>query len=189
MSKKSRVSWSLRKARTVLFLLMFIALPLLNCGKKGDPRPPEATAPDAVRYLSAEGRVDGIILSWQAPEATGSGEDLPDLAGFRIQRSDYEEDERPDFEDIGEILVSATEELSAGEGGEGLTSGAVSKPKTPVEQNVRYTFRDPEVQPGRRYEYVVLPFNERGVEGEFTQVLRIRFTGESSLIENLSSGQ
>ena len=57
--------------RLKLLVLLFALLCAAGgCGKKNSPRPPEDFAPGSVRYLTAEGKLEAVVLMWQAPESS-----------------------------------------------------------------------------------------------------------------------
>ena len=149
--------------RNVIVCLV-VALLLISCGRKGSPKPPEEFAPSPVKYLSARGTVNSVVLTWESPVTDASGEDLEDLAGFVVKRNIYDEEEDPDFDEIAEIEVRLSEE-------------AVEQPQS------QYSFSDGAVEAGQVYDYMVLPVNEDGVDGVAGTVLRVTFIGESSRVE------
>lgn len=142
------------------------------CGRKGDPRPPETKAPSQVQYLKLSGEVKGVRLSWVSPVTDASGDPLIDLAEFRIKRAVVESDEKPKFVVIAEIEVPASEEAAPSS-----------------KQGENFTYVDEDVAPGKRYEYLVLPVNQDGVSGVAPEAFRVKFAGESSLIERVASKQ
>ena len=150
---------------TRLMLILGMLLVVASCGKKGPPIPPEATAPSPVSYFSAAGTVEGVRLSWTVPDTDASGKRLRDLAGFVVARNEFEQGKRKRFQELLVIDIDADDE----------------------EQLLRkqYDVLDRDVKPGSRYEYVVYPYNDDGVEGRASSVLRVRFTGESSSVEVL----
>lgn len=183
---------SRRLSINCLFCLFMLLAFQLGCGKKSYPKPPEDSAPAAVRFLQISPTVDSIVLKWQAPLEKANGGELKDLAGFIIERSDYQKGEIPDFKQISELRLQTEEELSKTtdkekktekdeEGSGKLFSVKKQAPKT-VEE---YNYIDSNVQIGKQYEYFVVPFNENGIEGPIASILRVTFTGESSLIENV----
>lgn len=154
----------------VLLVPLFVVL-LSSCGRRGSPKPPEATAPSPVKYLTAAGTVNSVVLTWQAPDTQADGDELLNLERFIVKRSKYEKDEAPDFEEIGEMPFQAAE----------------SGPAQPEPKQAReYIFTDQDVQPGKQYEYEVLPENDDGVEGRPSAVIRVTFTGESSYFESFA---
>ncbi len=174
-----KVSFVLRRLPRVFAVvsLLVLLLALSACGKKARPEPPEASAPEPVRFLLAKADVDAVILTWRAPEKDASGDSLEDLAGYVVKRSDYEKDERPDFEEIAE--VEAPLDLS----------DEAPKGEREAAKKVEYVYRDTEVEAGKTYEYVVLPINDSDVEGGAAAILRVTFIGTASVIENFSAEQ
>lgn len=167
----------LRRAINTILCVLVLGL-AVNCGKKGDPKPPEETAPSAVKYLVARASVESVVLEWYAPTSDASGDPLINLVGFVVRRSIYEKGESPDFERIAEITYNPSESVSKQQPPE--PTGQVDK-----DVGEMFSYEDRQVEPGKKYEYIVLPVNEEGVEGEAAQIIRVTFTGESSLIENL----
>ena len=155
-----------RVTKLFLLLLSFAVLTAaVGCGRKGRPKPPEATAPTPVTNLTAEASVGSITLNWIAPTTNASGDSLDNLERFIVLRSIVTKGRRPEPEEIGVVVVNAGDaEAAAGSKG-------------------RYRFKDPAVKVGQRYEYVVLPVNDSGVEGVADRGLRVSFAGESSVVE------
>jgi len=158
---KSQQTHSKITYKSLLLLLVLSSL-AVACGKKSNPRPPEEIAPAAVIALSAKAEVSAVVLSWQAPLETASGDTLEDLNDFVIERSPVVEDESPDYEELGEVLSA--------------------EPSQPGPVPVVYNFRDETVEVGKVYEYRVLPRNLDGLAGAATRALRVTFLGESSII-------
>lgn len=151
----------------IIGVLFFLVISL-GCGKRGDPKAPEVTAPKSVRFFTARGAVDGIQLSWQAPEETASGDELLDLSGFVVHRSVYAEDENPHYKEVGEIEISRNKDTDIAQ----------------YSKQTVFSYKDKEVKPGTRYQYYVAPINDDGVEGEAPQIIRVLFAGESSTVES-----
>lgn len=168
-------------ARFSLLLLFAAVLGSLlfvyGCGRKGDPKPPEAFAPSAVGFYTARGQVDSVILSWQAPKITASGDVLENLEFFSIKRAIHDSQKMRRFKDIGEVGVAGL--ASSGERQAGSASPAASQAA------ITYSFADRDIVPGSVYDYRVVPVNSRGVEGQSAATLRVTFLGESSIVERL----
>lgn len=160
---------SFGRVTTVLLLLISFALmtAAAGCGRKGRPKPPEATAPTPVTNLTAEAGVGSVTLTWIAPTTNASGDSLDNLDRFTVLRAIVAKGRRPAPEEIGVVVVNAAEETAA--------AGTALKG--------RYSFKDPAVKVGQRYEYVVVPVNDSGVEGVADRGLRVSFSGESSVVE------
>lgn len=155
----------IRKSK--IFLLLGLIGISFACGRKENPRPPEDFAPSSVQALSAAGEVDAIVLNWKSPETDARGELLKDLSSFQILRKDLEEGDGARFHVLDEMEIEQEKDKSA----------AVGK---------RFSYRDTNVNPGKRYEYFVLPLNDRGVEGQSSSYLRVTFIGKSSVVEALA---
>ena len=149
----------------VLLLTISLVCSLAGCGRKGRPKPPEATAPTPVTNLSAEPGVGSISLTWLAPTTNASGDSLDNLERFIVLRSTVVKGQRPRPEEIGVVVVNR------GDAGAATQKGS-------------YSFKDPVVKVGQRYEYVVVPVNDSGVEGVADRGLRISFAGESSIVDS-----
>jgi hypothetical protein len=78
-----------RQVKTPFLILISLAfLSMLACGKKGNPRAPELTVPEAITNLKAKAEKDGIVLTWSRPLNYVDGKTLEDLAGFLVFRKD-----------------------------------------------------------------------------------------------------
>lgn len=83
---------TVRKIRRLFFLttaycLLPIAL-FVACGKKGDPRAPELTTPEAIRDLKAEAAAGGVALTWSRPTRFVDGREIRDLDAFLVFRKE-----------------------------------------------------------------------------------------------------
>ena len=72
-----------RWSRTLLPILL---LPVLFCGKKGDPHPPVPLIPKSVIDLSVTQRGPRVILSWSYPSLTTSGVNLKKISRIVVYR-------------------------------------------------------------------------------------------------------
>lgn len=152
----------------IIFIIALVSL-VSACGRRSDPKPPEVTAPKPVRFLTAKGDVNAVSLSWQAPEENAHGDPLIDLAGFVIHRAEFDEDKTPRYKKIGEVEIERNAETDA----PNYTAKTI------------FNFRDTNVTPGVRYQYLIAPINDDDVEGEAPQIVRVLFAGESSTIESM----
>jgi hypothetical protein len=73
--------------RPRLLLIATMAVALVACGRKTDPKPPELVAPRAVSELALTTRADGVMIRWLRPTQYVDGSSMEDLAGFVIERS------------------------------------------------------------------------------------------------------
>ncbi len=154
------------KRRVFKIVLLLILGMMISCGRKGAPKPPEDIAPVPVKYLTAKGEVDAIVLSWNVPDETAKGEELIDLAGFIVKRNVYEAGEQVDFEEIADIPF-------------------VYDVQVPLKDTPKVEFRDEDVEAGVRYQYQVVGYNEDGVEGEFGNIISVLYVGTSTVPEIL----
>jgi hypothetical protein len=69
--------------------LALLALAVLACGKRGDPRPPVPMIPAATSDLVVTQRADRVLLSWSYPALTTAGRNLTDVPRISVYR--YEE--------------------------------------------------------------------------------------------------
>ena len=153
----------------VLIILCFGAV--IGCGRKGAPRPPEESAPRSVLYLTAKGETGALVISWQAPDQTTSGDRLSVFARFIVRRTEGLEGRSGRSIDVGIVKPE----------------DAIAAPAVAGRRGVKqFMFRDTAVQPGRKYDYLVIAENTDEVEGEADSILRVSFAGESSTIETVS---
>lgn len=157
-----------------IVLCLFIVM-LIACGKKGLPKPPESLAPLPVNNFLAQGSLDGINLTWLAPQKTANGNDLKDLDRFFVFRSVVVRDESPEYKIIQEITVVEDLELT--------------DQKTKIPEPHVYNYLDKDVKPGKEYDYYVVPVNQGGTKGKESPVLRVTFVGQSSAVRILPSNE
>lgn len=69
--------------------LAALALVVLACGKRGDPRPPIPVIPAATSDLVVTQRADRVLLSWSYPALTTAGKNLTEIRRISVYR--YEE--------------------------------------------------------------------------------------------------
>jgi hypothetical protein len=70
--------------RFVAFLA--IGLPVLACGKKGDPEPPLPRGPNAVSNLTVDQEGDDAVLTFAFPDRLMNGAPLTDLSSIEVYR-------------------------------------------------------------------------------------------------------
>ncbi|MCC6932145.1 MAG: hypothetical protein IT292_02675 [Deltaproteobacteria bacterium] len=157
-----------RKLFDVLAILLTLVI-ILACGKKGSPKAPELFAPDQVKFFAINGQLEGLNLTWQAPEKAANGDDLLNLETFLVNRRAVEGKELGDFEIIAEVPSAET-------------PGVVKSEKATI-----YSYLDQSVVPGKEYDYYVVGVNTDGVKGVFSLVYRVRFVGEASSIRILNT--
>ncbi len=144
--------------RVLSFVSVFL-LAVFGCGKKSSPRPPMEIAPGAVKFFVASGTVEGVMLSWLSPTTTLNGRALDELAGFKVYRSEINEDKKMgDFVEISDISFKSSNE------------------------NFRYQYLDKDVKPKLRYDYYVVAYDTKGDRGVLSQVLEVTYVGTSSVV-------
>ena len=198
--RTSLISSNPRSSRNGLIFLLAFCLPFFAaaCGRVGNIRPPEATAPAPVKFFTIEGKLEGVLLKWQSPTENATGGSLKGLEKYLVQRSDYIKGDVPDFATIAEVYPPEGKEEQAEKGEKkkdegkdaekkksgaaafGLQTGTTEKFSAPL------TFTDNTVHPGKRYDFRVLAVNESGVRGRADVILRVTFGGEASRVENVA---
>lgn len=158
---------------TLSLIFSFTLIGLSACGKKTNPRAPEALAPSSVKFLTARATVQSVDLRWEAPSTDASGDPLLDLSGFVVKRSLVLPDEDEDFETIAEVPLKEKSTTRAARSRDGS-------------QGEAYSYSDQDVVAGKKYQYLVLGVNEDDVEGDASSSVRVTFIGESSVIESFS---
>jgi predicted small lipoprotein YifL len=151
-----KASFSHNRLMAALFVV-FTVLSLLwvGCGKKGPPRPPQRPLPPRVKDLAYSLRNDKVELSWTVPGAAGDSTSLP--AAVQVFRS----------------------RLSAKEAGcencpiRYTVSGDIPIQKKQAEKSEPIRMRYAEsVEPGYRYIYKVTVYDEYGIAGKDSNVVK-----------------
>lgn len=147
------------------FIFIITLIALIACGRKGAPKPPEDFAPEPVKNVNAIGSVDGIAITWEAPDIDPDADEdkIIPLAGFVVQRADFSRDRDPTYEVIKEIPLNSPDDKT-------------------------FSYTDSKVEPGKIYNYQVLPFNTDEANGEPGFTVRVTFLGENSRIERVIEG-
>lgn len=156
-----------------LMLTRVLALILLGlsvgCGRAMPPRPPEDFAPVAVSSLQAARIGTAVQISWRAPAKNQLGEELTEIAGYRILRRPYSD--KPDgvvFQEIGVVSdshLNVLAEKRAEARAAGLSGRRVKLPNSLV------TFSFTDKNPIEPAEYQVVPFQLAGQVGLVEQVI------------------
>lgn len=166
--------------KVVLALVGLIFFWFSSCGRKGSPVPPENFAPSAVRFLSAQSEDNFIMLSWEVPLTQANGVPLQDLAGFNVRRNKLIENEQPHFLFLEDVKVGLPSDVARDE-----EKNKVSPTQPKIPEGSKYSFRDQDVKAGEVYEYMVIPYNEAGIEGVVTNGVRVKFSGaKGSTVES-----
>lgn len=147
--------------KNILTATLLITL-LIACGKKGPPLPPESLVPQQVSGLVAQGKPEGLVLSWDIPQKNNDGSTLDDLAGFKLYQKKSGEgcnscpSEFPIYADID---IEAP----------GHSANAII-------QGNKIIFSLPEMEPELSYSFKVAPYNKSGYFGEFSKVVSLKWT-------------
>ena len=141
-----------------------------GCGRKGPPELPESYAPGPVQFARAQGSVDAIILTWQAPKKDASGDTITEPLTFSVKRSLHVKDEEPRYQRIATIEQEV------------IPEDAVKVKNAPPTE---YHYADKDIIPGKQYDYAIVAIGESGVAGIPPSILRVTFIGDSSVVEIL----
>ncbi|HEX6083695.1 MAG TPA: hypothetical protein VF266_04165 [Thermoanaerobaculia bacterium] len=71
-------------------LALLVVIPLVACGKRGDPRPPVPVIPAATTDLVVTQHADRVLLSWTYPALSTAGRSLTGIRRISVYR--YEEE-------------------------------------------------------------------------------------------------
>lgn len=168
-------------------MIFAAVLVLAACGRKGPPKAPELSYPGGVRFLSAIGKVDSVMLRWGEPAQELSSTKKPDVARYEVKRALVTNDEPGDFTVIAELDA---DDVQKNGGPEGAASSsptaslpATAKPAKSGASVKTYLISDTAVQTGAVYDYEVLPVTHDGDVVDPQQILRVTFRGESSVFQ------
>ncbi len=137
--------WSL----ALLLLLGGLSFVCLGCGKKGPPRPPKRPLPPVVQDLRHTIQGDVVELSWTLPGPAGGSASAP--AAIKVFRA-----------------VQSDEEISC----ETCPIRFVAVAEIPIHENAseksesRTLSFTETIDPGYRYIYKVIVFDEYGIGGK-----------------------
>ncbi len=141
-----------------LFVLAF-----LGCGRAMPPRPPEDFAPGAVTALQATAAGSVITMSWRAPAKNQMGDELTEIAGYKILRRPFvEKDNQADFSEIGAVSDSHLV-LLAEKRAEARAAGISGRRVKLPESSVNFSYSD--AKPLVAGEYQVVAFQKNGQVG------------------------
>lgn len=172
------------------FASIFAVLMLSGCGRMKPPLPPEVFAPVAPKEVQVQAGLRGITFEWESPRKDRQGDELDSLDGYAILRRSVEEASIADssgnkteelFEQIGFVAdesIDVRDSLRDEERAAGKSARRVDAPKEKLQHN----FIDTRVEPGKRYQYLVVAVNQGGVAGKIDQSFQLTFRGESSEI-------
>jgi hypothetical protein len=139
---------------------LFVALGVLSllwvgCGKKGPPRPPQRPLPPKVSDLSYSLSNDRVELSWTVPGAAGNSASLP--AGVKVFRFRLSA-ENADCENCP-IRYGVSGDIP------------IQKKQAEKSEPIRLRYAE-SVEPGYRYIYKVTVYDEYGIAGKDSNVVK-----------------
>lgn len=133
-----------------LLLTTLLLLGLAGCGHKGPVRPRRQPLPAAPEHLLLRQQGTQMLISWTMPERNQDGTELTDLAGFKVMRMDYDPAEDcPDCRDTSELLRQVDLQYL----------------RNVQRRDGRFFLADPGLEPGRGYQYRIIPYNRWGQDG------------------------
>jgi predicted small lipoprotein YifL len=139
----------------LLLVLAVLSLLWVGCGKKGPPRPPRRPLPPKVKDLAYSLRDDKVELSWTVPGAAGNSTSLP--AAVKVFR----------------FRMSAKEAGCENCPIRYTVSGDIPIQKKQAEKSEPIRMRYAEsVEPGYRYIYKVTVYDEYGIAGKDSNVVK-----------------
>ena len=159
---------------------------LSGCGRYASPKPPEFFSPRSVKELKAEASLDGVLLTWKAPDNDLRGEPLKSMDGYWIKRrvitspSDILDDDVEDelLETIEDNHIKILKELRD----KAMEEGRISRKVTVDEELKKFSYLDTTVKAGVTYIYRVVPFNQGDVEGLVPQLVKVIYLGDNSFV-------
>ena len=145
-----------KRMAALLVMLAASSLLAIGCGRKGPPRPPQRPPPPAVNDLSYTVHNDIIELSWTVPGGGISSRAAPPAA-VKVFRS------RLSAEEAGckncPIRFAVSGEIP------------IRKKKSEKSEPVRMSYSE-FVEPGYRYIYKVTVFDEYGIGGKDSNIVK-----------------
>ena len=168
----------------VRFFLASCVLLLCSCGRFGPPKPPEDFAPKSVSSIEAKATADSVTISFKSPEKDIHGKELKSLEGYRIYRvkeTDIKSDGAIDryLTEVATIddnsLAEREEQRKAAREANQLSH----RIKVPDEKR-NFNFEDKDLKVGEVYIYRIEAFNQGGVKGKPSQLIKVLFKGEQS---------
>lgn len=150
-------------------LLVFV---ISGCGRAMPPRPPEDFAPMPVTSLQATASAGKLSFAWRAPVKNQMGDELSEIAGYKIQRRPFvEKDNKAKFETVGTVddtHLQVLEQKRAEARAAGISGRKVKLP----ESIVNFSFIDPKpLSPG---EYQVVAYQLNGQLGKVDKTVTIQ---------------
>jgi uncharacterized protein len=130
----------------ITLIVFFIAANAGGCGKKAPPVPPDSLVPGEVRNFLVHQDGQALGLQWLIPRVNVDRQPLTDIQGFQVLRS-----KESIFSTAGcppELLPLAKLDMTF--------------PKVGKIQGEQVRYRDEDLEPGYRYFYQVIGFDQGG---------------------------
>jgi len=137
------------------FLFFLFAVPVLaavsGCGRKGPVRPLAKPLPDAPPEIRLQQLGPAFLLSWTLPKSNQDGSPLQDLEGFMLYKMTYDpRKDCPECRDTSLLWHRIDLEFL----------------DMAFRTENRLWIWDEDVEPGKGYQYRVVPFTSGGREGK-----------------------
>jgi len=170
------------------FLCLFLCS---ACGRYSAPQPPEYFAPRSVNSLQVSSSIEGVNLSWIAPERDLLGKPLKSIDGYYIYRREIilpTDIQRLDVDD--ELITTLSDNhlfVLRKLREEAIEKGMISR-KVEVDKSLMtFSFIDKNVKPGNTYLYTVVPYNQGDVKGGTRSRALVNFRGDASTVSYIES--
>lgn len=175
---------NLAKVANLAFTAMLILLP--GCGRYRAPLTPEELAPSAVQNLTVTTTATEVVFAWRASEVDRRGKELKSAEGFSIERKELarrgdETDPTVEFDRVGFIEddhVEVRERLRVAARAAGKIGRTVKAP----DEELKFTFTDSTPVVGKTYIYQIVPHNQRGIDGQVGEMVKVVFQGAQSTV-------
>lgn len=181
MREVRRISFPMRWA---LLVAVAVSLQLLACGRFKVPLAPEVLAPRGVNAFAVTGQVDGVLLSWKAPEVDRRGKELKSIEGYQIQRKEIvnrgdETSVTVPFKDLVFVTdrhIEVREKMRT----EARAQGKIGRSIQAPEELTTFSYLDKTVVNGSTYLYQIVPQNQGRTDGIVAEIARVVFRGQQS---------
>ncbi len=172
--------------KSIFVEAILVAVLFSACGRYAAPKPPEYFSPRSVNELKAEASLDGVLLTWKAPDNDLRGEPLKSMDGYFIKRrvitspSDILDDDIEDelLATIEDNHIKVLKELRD----KAIEEGRISRKVTVDEELKKFSYLDTTAKAGVTYIYRVVPFNQGDVEGLVPQLVKVAYLGDNSFV-------
>lgn len=150
---------------------MMALLVLAGCGKKGPVRPLQQQLPAAPRALTVQQKGTRFLIAWNRPLTNQDGSPLTNLEGFSVFKMKYDlAQDCPECRDTSVLLLDVDLEY----------------PRETRRSGDRFYLWDSELEPGFGYQYRIVPYNDKGRNGEAVR-LRVPFVNPPATPEGLAA--